>query len=296
MLSTKSSIQNQMIENKCLREVCTLGIGGPARYYIEVQTIDALQVAIRECKEKKQPYFILGKGSNTLFDDRGFNGCVIHNKIDFIERNKNGLIHVGAGYSFSLLGVQTAREGWSGLEFASGIPASVGGAVFMNAGANGFETKDFLISVDYVDDNAKMITLNRDEIVFKYRYSSFQDFKGAIVGATFALVPSKEARQKQLEIVHYRQKTQPYGEKSAGCVFRNPDTMSAGKLIDSCGLKEYAIGDAKVSSLHANFLLNKGHATASDFKKLIDHIREEVKRKTGIELESEVRIVPYGII
>src|SRR5262249_20595825 len=137
-------------ENKHLKDYSTLGIGGPARYFVQVRKIEEIQTALKICKENNFRYFILGKGSNCLFDDRGFNGVMILNKIDFFEQPQPGLFHVGAGYSFSLLGVQTARQGWSGLEFASGIPGSVGGAVFMNAGANGMETSECLLSIDYV--------------------------------------------------------------------------------------------------------------------------------------------------
>src|ERR1700741_1309646 len=133
--------------NKPLKDVCTLGIGGPARYFIEAHTIEDIQQALQFCKVEGLDFFILGKGSNCLFDDRGFDGLVISNKIDFFANPSPGVFHVGAGYSFSLLGVQTARQHWSGLEFASGIPCTVGGAIFMNAGANGSETCTALSSV-----------------------------------------------------------------------------------------------------------------------------------------------------
>lgn len=285
----------QLQENKSLKDLTTLGIGGPARYYIEVKSISELQEALRYCHEKRLRHFILGKGSNCLFDDRGFNGCIIHNKIHFSNSLGQGHYHVSAGYSFALLGAQTAKEGFSGLEFASGIPASVGGAIFMNAGANGQETKDALYSVDYVTATGELKTFLKEDLIFTYRYSSFQDFDGAIAGATFALTPAKEARSKQLELIGYRQKTQPYGEHSAGCIFRNPDGDFAGKLIEECGLKGFAIGEAEVSKLHANFLINKDSASSKDFTALIEHIRRTIREKKGIELESEVRVVPYDL-
>lgn len=283
----------QLLENKSLKELSTLGIGGSARFYVEAKTTAELQEAFLFCQKNSLPYFILGKGSNCLFDDRGFDGCVIHNKLQFLEKPKAGIYKAGAGYSFALLGVQTAREGWSGLEFASGIPASVGGALFMNAGANGQETKDHLESVEFVTSSGELIEYSRNELLFGYRYSSFQDFDGAIASATFSLVPSPESRAKQLKIIQYRQETQPYGEKSAGCIFRNPDGGFAGKLIEECGLKGYTCGQASVSTLHANFLINNGTATSADFKQLIEHIRSEVKRQKNVSLESEVRMIPY---
>ncbi len=280
-------------KNKLLSEACTFGIGGPARYYIEVRTIEDMQIALACCQTEKLPFFILGKGSNSLFDDRGFDGLVIHNKIDFFENPAPGVYHVGAGYSFSLLGVQTARQHWSGLEFASGIPASVGGAVFMNAGANGSETCQPLASVDFVSPDGALQTIKKEDLHFAYRTSSFQTRRGAIVGATFHLTHAPEARNKQLDIINYRKKTQPYGDKSAGCVFRNPLCGHAGALIDQAGLKNAQVGGAKVSDMHANFIVNAQQATSQDVIALIALVQEQVKERFDIELESEVRIVPY---
>lgn len=283
----------EKIENKDLKDVCTLGIGGPARYFIEVRKIDEMVEAIHFSREQNLPFFILGKGSNCLFDDRGYHGVVIQNKIDFMKEIEPGVFHAGAGYSFSLLGVQTARKGWSGLEFASGIPCSVGGAVFMNAGANGMETAQTLTSVDFVSDTGVVSCIKKEELIFSYRHSSFQTMKGAILGATFALNKAEGAREKQLTIIAYRTKTQPYGSKSAGCIFRNPTGEHAGALIEKCGLKGQSIGGAQVSELHANFLINKDGATSSEMLGLIEEVRKEVKGKTGIELEPEVRYIKY---
>lgn len=280
-------------KQKMLRDVCTLGVGGPADAYVEVKTVPEMQSVLSYCRKNHVRTFVLGKGSNTLFDDRGFKGVVIHNKIDFMEEKRPGIFRAGAGHSFSLLGVQTARKGWSGLEFASGIPGTVGGAVFMNAGANGRETCESLESVDFVSDDGELQNFPRDQLQFSYRHSSFHNRKGAIVAATFALTPSLEARKKQLEIIAYRTRTQPYGEKSAGCFFRNPEGMSAGALIDRCGLKGLRVGGAEVSSKHANFLINTNNGTSQDVKALVGMIRQGVKEKTGIELECEVRYISW---
>lgn len=277
-----------------LSSYCTLGIGGPARYFVEVKSVDAMRAALLFAKEQNIPFFILGKGSNCLFDDRGFHGVVIHNKIEFMEPLESGFFHVGAGYNFSLLGAQTARNGWSGLEFASGIPATVGGAVFMNAGANGRETADALHTVEFMDSNGVLHTFRKEELTFAYRHSPFQQMKGAVVAATFALSPSVDARQKQLGIIDYRKKTQPYGEKSAGCIFQNPVEGHAGALIEKCGLKGIHCGGAKVSELHANFLVNTSGASCKEFLELVEHVRAEVKAKAGVDLHSEVRIIPYS--
>lgn len=280
-------------ENKPLSTLCTFGIGGPARYFLEVRTVEQMQQALSLCKANQWNYFILGKGSNCLFDDLGFHGAVILNKIDFIQRPSPETFHVGAGYSFSLLGVQSARQGYEGLEFASGIPGSVGGAVFMNAGANGMETCQSLTSVDYLSHEGVLSVLKREELTFSYRKSSFQKMAGVIVGATFTLNAAQEARKKQIEIVNYRKATQPYGEKSAGCIFRNPPKGHAGALIDQNGLKGKNIGGAKISLKHGNFIVNEGHATAKDVVDLIQLIKNQIIEKTGVALDVEICRIPY---
>ncbi len=280
-------------ENKLLSQFSTIGIGGPARYFLVANDTDTLAQAIRSAYQEKIPYIVLGKGSNTLFDDRGFAGLVILNKILFCEEDDD-LIHVGAGYSFSLLGTQMARKEKSGLEFASGIPGSVGGAVYMNAGANGSETSQVLVDVSYVTEEGEILSIPREKIEFSYRYSSFQEKKGAIAAATFRLIESSSARKRQFEILDYRTRTQPYGDKSAGCIFRNPEANSAGALIDRCGLKGMKIGGAEVSTLHGNFIINKEGATAADVLALAEEVKAQVFAATGVTLEMEVRYQPYA--
>ncbi|MFN4175177.1 MAG: UDP-N-acetylmuramate dehydrogenase, partial [Parachlamydiaceae bacterium] len=256
------------------------------------KSIEELKEAIAFAREKNLPYLVLGKGSNCLFHHEGYDGVVIQNKIDFFENPEPGVYRVGAGFSFALLGTKASQAGFSGLEFATGIPASVGGAIFMNAGANGSETKDSLSSVEFLNDEGKVIVLSKEELFFGYRTSSFQTMKGAILAATFKLTPSQMARQKQLEIISYRKKTQPYGDKSAGCVFRNPDCGHAGRLIEEAGLKGMKVGDAEVSTMHANFIVNKGNASSDDVLNLIEIVRKKVEEKAGVHLESEIRIIP----
>lgn len=279
-------------ENVALNRYATLGVGGPARYFVEAAAVAEMVEAIRYCRVHNLRYLVIGKGSNVLFDDRGFDGLVIHNAIDFFEDRGYGVFYAGAGYSFSLLGSKTARSGWSGLEFASGIPGSVGGAVFMNAGANGRETADSLISVDFVDSEGELRTLQKSAIEFHYRYSSFHKWGGAIVGALFSLTPSEFARKQQLSIIEKRIQSQPYNEKSAGCIFRNPPGRYAGELIEKLGLKGERIGGAEVSRMHANFIINSGEATASDILQLIAHVKRLAKEKMDVELREEVRVIP----
>lgn len=276
-----------------LSRFCTFGIGGPARYFLEVNTIAEMQQALHYASVNQLSYMILGKGSNCLFDDRGYDGLVILNKVDFIQNTPPNCFYVGAGYSFSRLGTLTARKGWAGLEFASGIPGSVGGAVYMNAGANGGETSHTLSAIEFVCPTGELLTFARHDLDFAYRSSPFQRMAGAIVSATFVLAVGEEARKTQIDIVKYRKTTQPYGDASAGCVFRNPPDVSAGSLIERSGLKGKRIGGAMVSKKHANFIVNSGGATARDVLSLQKTIQEHIRNAIGVELTSEIIYIPY---
>jgi UDP-N-acetylmuramate dehydrogenase len=284
-------------ENKPLSELSTFRIGGPARFFLAVSSVEEMQEAMRFCSAEKLPFIMIGKGSNCLFDDGGFDGLAILNKIDFINSSE-GLYTVGAGYSFSLLGSQTAKKGWAGLEFASGIPGTVGGAVYMNAGANGSETANVLAEVQFVDTSGELKRFKREELEFSYRTSPFQKMRGAVVSAVFSLTPCEQARQRQLDLIQYRLSSQPYTEPSAGCVFRNPSQgpscPSAGALIEKAGLKGLVRGGAKISEKHANFIVNTGAATASDVMELIRLVKERVKNAAGVELEEEIRWIRSG--
>lgn len=288
------AISSKFQQGKLLSELSTFGIGGPAKYFIEAGSIAEMQEIIQYCHLENLPYIVIGKGSNTLFDDQGFDGLVILNKISFCEYKENQ-VYVGAGFHFSLLGVQSAKRGLSGLEFASGIPGSVGGAVYMNAGAGGNDTFSVLTEVTYINSEGSCEILAKEQIEFGYRFSSFQKRKGAIAAARFILTPAAGTREKQLSLIDYRLKTQPYKDKSAGCMFRNPQAGSAGALIETCGLKNLSVGGACVSPMHANFIVNKGGATAKDVKELAELVKKMVKEKKGIDLEMEVRHIPYRL-
>jgi len=278
--------------NRLLKDFSTFNIGGPARFFVQVTEVPVMRELLTYCHQETLPFIILGKGSNCLFHDLGFDGLVIHNKIAYLSI-KEQEIDVGAGYSFSLLGVQTAKRGLAGLEFASGIPASVGGAIFMNAGASGAETATCLQEVTFITEKGEIEVLQKKDLQFAYRFSSFQEKKGAIVSARFKLEPDEKARDRQRAIVEYRTKTQPYEDPSVGCIFKNPQDRSAGMLIDQYGLKGLRVGGAEVSKKHANFLVNRDQATAEDVLLLSRMIREKIKQETGLELEMEVRCIPY---
>jgi UDP-N-acetylmuramate dehydrogenase len=286
-----SSFETRLQSGKRLGDYSTFGIGGPARYFFEARSFRDLEDAFAWVRSTSVPYFILGKGSNCLFDDLGFDGLVIRNKIDFCEM-EDQRVHVGAGASFSLLGKHTARRGLSGLEFACGIPGTVGGAIFMNAGANGQETSTCLHDVLFLSESGDQRKIFKEELSFAYRTSPFQKLRGALLSACFFLHRAPEAHGTQKLILKKRIETQPYQEKSAGCMFRNPSRdLSAGALIDRCGLKGVKVGNAQVSELHANFLINSGRATSADVKALIELVRTRVYEKTQIFLDLEVRIL-----
>lgn len=276
--------------NRSLSEFSTFGIGGPIRFFLEIRTEEEAQAAYLWAGERNLPVRVIGKGSNSLFSDAPFEGLVLLNKIDHC-RVDGSVVQVGAGANFSYLGIQTAKLGLAGLEFASGIPATVGGAIWMNAGANGGETADCLESVRFLFKEGALKEFSRSELTFSYRKSYFQSIEGCILGARFQLRMNEEARQKQLFIIEHRIKTQPLKDKSAGCVFRNPSKeLSAGALIDRCGLKGLRVGDAEVSPMHANFIVNVGQAKAADVLALIHLVQVRVLEQTSIQLEPELKI------
>ncbi len=281
--------------HRFLREFSTFGVGGKIRFFTTITTEQEACEAFACIRQHSWPFFVLGRGSNCLFDDAGFEGAVLFNRMDAVEI-VGEMVWAEGGSSFSLLGTQTARQGLSGLEFASGIPASVGGAVYMNAGAQGQETADCLVGVRYLDISGSLVAFSKEDLAFSYRTSSFQSMRGMILSASFRLVQSEDARRKQRLLLERRIHTQPLKEKSAGCVFRNPkENLSAGALIEQCGLKGICVGGIAVSEIHANFLVNRGQGTSAQTKALIQLIQEKVYRETGVLLEPEIKIVSaYG--
>lgn len=265
-------------------------IGGPARWLMECQSISELRIALEFAKQQRCPFLPIGKGSNLLFSDEGFNGLVIVPKLERWAQEGEWWT-AQAGMSFAQLGHKTAMAGFSGLEFAAGIPAAVGGALFMNAGAQGQETKDCLreVSLLWPDGSEQVLEVSSGD--FSYRNSPFQRAPCILTRARFELRPDALARARQLEAVKKRIATQPYELPSAGCVFRNPEQGSAGALIDSSGCKGWREGDAQVSSKHANFLVNVGRARSADLLALMQRVSERVHEVHGVTLHPEVRMV-----
>ena len=290
-----SSIETKIQRERPLAEFSTFQIGGPARYFLEIESEEEAVEAMRYLSAQQLPYFVLGKGSNLLFDDRGFDGMILYNRILGCQL-EDGAVVAGSGYSFALLGSQTARAGWAGLEFAAGIPGSVGGAVFMNAGAMGSDVSQVLEWARVVSAEGKLTQLCNEQMGFSYRTSFLQSSlqKGMVVGARFLLKPDKEASSRQRQMVLKRTSSQPYNLPSAGCIFRNTGRGAAGMWIEKAGLKGKRVGGAEVSDRHANFIVNQGGATAADVLQLMQEVQQRVEEISGEKLEREVLVVPYG--
>jgi UDP-N-acetylmuramate dehydrogenase len=280
----------QIFQNKSLKSFTTFKIGGKAKYFIAPKTLNELRDSYLFAKENNLKVFVLGKGSNVLFSDEGFEGIVIFNNIKFLRFSKTN-VYVGAGYSFSSLGIESANRNLAGLEYAMGIPASVGGAIYMNASSYKQTLSDVIERVIYLDEDGRIKIFEKDQLEFSYRSSVFQKKRGIIFSACFKLKKDKRAKKRQLEMFLKKRKSQPLNKKNAGCIFRNKKRFSAGKLIEECGLKNYKIGKAKVSNLHANFIINEKDASSKDVLDLISHIKYVVKMKKNILLTEEIKII-----
>ncbi|CRI33528.1 UDP-N-acetylenolpyruvoylglucosamine reductase [Chlamydia pneumoniae] len=275
-----------------LNRYSTFRIGGPANYFKAIHTIEEAREVIRFLHSINYPFLIIGKGSNCLFDDRGFDGFVLYNAIYGKQFLEDARIKAYSGLSFAALGKATAYNGYSGLEFAAGIPGSVGGAIFMNAGTNESDISSVVRNVETINSEGELCSYSVEELELSYRSSRFHRQQEFILSATFQLSKKQVSADHSKSILQHRLMTQPYTQPSAGCIFRNPEGTSAGKLIDAAGLKGLAIGGAQISPLHANFIINTGKATSDEVKQLIAIIQSTLKTQ-GIDLEHEIRIIPY---
>lgn len=267
------------------------GIGGEATAYIEISTVSELSAVARFHKQWDVPVAVIGRGSNLLVSDTGFNGIGIRLVGELAKLEVDGnIVSVGAGLSLPALSKTMSRSGLSGVEFALGIPGSVGGALIMNAGAWGSSFGDVVTNVTVMNDAGDTLNLTHDEAHFEYRHSGLDPYF-CVTGATLALAPGDVDTITERMQMFYKQKiaTQPFAEENAGCMFKNPSGDSAGRLIDISGLKGYRIGGAEVSTIHGNFILNIDNATAEDVLKLVAYIQQQVREKTGIFLQTEVK-------
>ncbi len=267
------------------------GIGGEATAYMEVNTVNELAALARFHKQWDVPIAVIGRGSNLLVSDAGFKGIGVRLIGELAKLEVDGdVVSVGAGLSLPRLSKTMSRKGLSGVEFALGIPGSVGGALIMNAGAWGSSFEDVVRNVTVMTDTGELVELTHAEANFEYRHSGL-DAYFCVTGATLTLEPGDVDTITERMQAFYKQKvaTQPFAEENAGCMFKNPAGDSAGRLIDISGLKGYRIGGAEVSAVHGNFILNIDNATAADVLNLVAYVQQQVREKTGISLQTEVK-------
>ena len=284
-----------VLENVSLKDYNTYKIGGKAKYIVKPYSIDNLIKLINYLNEESINYIVLGKGSNVILPDKDFNGAII--LLDNLNKVviNNNIVEAEVGISLGTFIMNLINNNLGGLENLCGIPGTLGGAIVGNAGCYGSHISDNLINVTYLEDGI-VETITKDECKFSYRDSIFKKDKNKIIlSCRFKLVDSN--KDKMLESVKEhtlkRKNSQPLEYPNAGSVFRNPENIVAGKLIEDLGLKDYNINDAYVSNKHANFIVNKDNAKSEDIIGLINYIKQKVKDEYGIELILEQEIVKY---
>ncbi len=272
----------------------TFRIGGPADYFVMPADTRQLLDIVRLCREEEVPATVVGNGSNLLVGDRGFRGVIIQ-----IGRGMGGIqtegtrIRAQAGALMSAAAKEAADHGLAGLEFASGIPGTLGGGLVMNAGAYGGELKDCVREVTVLTPDDEIVTLSGEEMEFGYRTSRVQKEGGIITEAVLEL---KEGRQEEIlglmeQLRQRRQEKQPLDLPSAGSTFKRPEGFFAGKLIMDSGLRGLRVGNAQVSEKHCGFVVNRGGATAAEVRALMEQVQDEVEKRFGVRLEPEVRFI-----
>ena len=291
-------------EQESMASHTTFRIGGPAEYFIEVTSVDVLRNVIRWCREQNEPWFVLGNGSNLLVADTGIRGVVLSmrgmHQIEVAEPETlpDGSVHcrvtAQSGALLSALASAAAKTGLTGLEFAGGIPGTLGGAVVMNAGAYGGEIKDVLTSATVLYQDGSIETLSCEQLELSYRHSIVPEKEAIVLEAVFTLHPGeKETILETMRTLNgQRKEKQPLEYGSAGSTFKRPEGYFAGKLIQDAGLRGYRCGDVMVSEKHCGFVVNVGKGTCEQALQVIHHVQEEVRRQFGVELELEVKQIP----
>lgn len=279
----------QRIFNESMKNHTTFRAGGPVREFVLVNNIKELKETLEELQYKD--YMILGNGSNVLFSDSGLNITVIKLQGDFSTININeNIVTSGAGVLLSQTAMKAYESGLAGMEFAAGIPGTIGGAMVMNAGAYGGEMKDIVQSVEAMDENGEIISLGVDELELGYRTSIFKHRKMVVLNVTLKLAYGDKVNIKETmdELAAKRREKQPLEYPSAGSTFKRPEGYFAGKLIEDAGLKGFSVGGAQVSTKHSGFIINKSGATATDIYQLIKEVQNRVYQDSKVWLEPEV--------
>lgn len=307
---TEQLPQLSLMQDEPMKKHTTFRIGGPADYYAEPD-VSQISKLIEIAKACDMPVAVIGNGSNLLVGDKGIRGLVIgigkglsaievteavaqQSTVQDLTAQGNGrIITAGAGAILAAVAAKAAEASLSGLEFASGIPGSVGGAVVMNAGAYGGEIKDVLIDATVLTAEGELKTVTRDELDLSYRHSIVPEKSYIVLSARFMLTPKPqdEIKAYMAELRAKRVEKQPLEYPSAGSTFKRPEGYFAGKLIMDAGLRGYSVGDAQVSGKHCGFVVNKGEATAADVLTLIKDVQETVLKQFGVKLEPEVKMI-----
>ena len=295
----------QILENEPMSKHTSFKVGGPARYFAKVESIEDQKAAFALAREKELPYFILGNGTNLLVSDKGYDGVVITlaGKFSEIQDLGNGAFKVGAATPLGRFARSAMKLGFAGIHKLAGIPGTLGGAIYMNAGAYGQEIGSCCTTVTTIDAEGNLRERPANECGFGYRQSAFQSARETIVAATFQL-PAAAAEGKTIadleaelaECMAKRKASQPLNMPNAGSTFKRlnvgaadtPQQIAPGYYIEQAGLKGYRIGGAEVSTLHANFIVNAGGATAADIKQLSEYVQRVVREKFEIELKREI--------
>ena len=278
--------------NEPMKNHTTFKIGGPAQYYVTPESVTQIQEVVSLCKDKNISLHVIGNGSNILVGDDGVDGVVLALFNTFSDYEiKDNVITAQAGMSLIKLAVIALREGLTGLEFASGIPGSVGGAVYMNAGAYDGQMKDVVTSVTVLDEAGNIRILGRDELDMGYRTSAVAKNNMIVLQVVIELKSGdkEQIKARMNQLSELRKQKQPLEYPSAGSTFKRPEGYFAGKLIADAGLKGYSIGGAAVSEKHAGFVVNMGGATAKDVVELTDYIKKRIMEQFGVTLELEVK-------
>ena len=282
-------------ENEPMKSYTSFKIGGCAELFVIAKDLRGLSAVLKACKEEDAPLFILGRGSDLVVSDDGIKGVVLKLEGDFksISLVDDDTVFCGSGVSLARLCAFACENSLSGLEFAWGIPGSVGGAAFMNAGAYGGEMKDVLYCCHHVMPEGKTGSFQKDELKLSYRHSVYSENGYIITGVVVKLHKDSETeiRARMDDFMNRRKEKQPLDYPSAGSVFKRPEGYFAGTLIEQAGLKGYSVGGAQVSEKHAGFIINRKDATSKDVRSLVAHIQKTVHEKFGVTLECEIRFI-----
>ena len=280
--------------NEPMNKYTSFKIGGPADCLIKIQTAEELKSILNLCKEKNIALTIIGNGSNILVSDEGIRGIVLKIEINIFELDvEKAYLKVGSGVKLAYIAQKCLKQEFTGFEFASGIPGTIGGAIRMNAGAHGREMKDVVKTITYMDRNGEIHKIQKEQAKFEYRKSLFTKKDYIILEVEMQLEQGKteEIQSKMIEYANYRKEKQPIEYPSAGSTFKRGEDFITAKLIDDCGLKGYQIGGAQISEKHAGFIINKENATAKDVIKLMEYTKEQIYNKYGKVIEAEIEII-----